>query len=296
MGLDKLRYGLVAVGVVVGAITLLALLILAARPAVAADPDNGEAVFETKCAGCHTIGAGKRVGPDLKGVVGKRGRDWVVGYVSTPDKVRASGDPTAQELTREYGGTMPNLGLSSGDVQAVVSYLQDQSGEEPEPAQGEQAQPSPQAEERPAAAGPAGKAEIGKHLFTGEEAFAKGGPPCIACHNVAGVGELEGGALAADLTGAYKKYGDSGLMSILKTTPFAGMKEAYAGHPLTDDEMANLKAFFAQTEGQQSSASIGWIFAVIGIAVFAIFLGIIHLVWHERLNGVRRRITGEPRK
>src|SRR3954468_18615382 len=42
------------------------------------DLDKGKDVFAAKgCNGCHKIGGGKLVGPDLKGVTGRRDKEWI---------------------------------------------------------------------------------------------------------------------------------------------------------------------------------------------------------------------------
>src|SRR5581483_6674649 len=52
--------------------------------APAARADDGQAIFTSKCAACHTIGKGKTVGPDLKGVTSKESHDWLVKWISSP--------------------------------------------------------------------------------------------------------------------------------------------------------------------------------------------------------------------
>ncbi|MCA9896942.1 MAG: nitrite reductase, copper-containing [Anaerolineales bacterium] len=85
----------------------------------------GQTVFETQCAACHTIGAGDRVGPDLQGVTGQRDEAWLARWIAEPDKVLAEGDPIATELLAEFNNVpMPNLQLSTADVQNVIAYLE----------------------------------------------------------------------------------------------------------------------------------------------------------------------------
>ncbi len=62
------------------------------------DPVAGEQTFKAKCAACHTIGGGKLVGPDLKGVTTQRDAAWLKQFIAEPDKVLASGDPLATQL------------------------------------------------------------------------------------------------------------------------------------------------------------------------------------------------------
>jgi protein SCO1/2 len=85
---------------------------------------RGEFLFQSRCAACHTVGEGDRLGPDLLGVTARRDRRWLSRYVSEPDKVRSEGDPVALRLFKQYKEIrMPNLGLGGGDVAALLEYL-----------------------------------------------------------------------------------------------------------------------------------------------------------------------------
>jgi protein SCO1/2 len=110
--------------------------------AFADDPKNlpGQALFVKTCGSCHTVGKGKRVGPDLTGVTKRRTRDWLVSYIMAPEKVRARRDPVAMSLVAEYPAVrMPNLGLSeldSGDVLAYIDAMTYAANAEKAPATG----------------------------------------------------------------------------------------------------------------------------------------------------------------
>lgn len=91
------------------------------------DPSNlpGQALFVKTCGGCHTVGKGNRVGPDLTGVTTRRSRDWLVRYIMEPEKVRAKRDPLAMSLAAQYPTVrMPNLGLSELDSGDVLAYIE----------------------------------------------------------------------------------------------------------------------------------------------------------------------------
>jgi protein SCO1/2 len=94
---------------------------------------RGEFLFQSRCAACHTVGGGDRLGPDLQGVTARRDHRWLSRYVAEPDKVRAEGDPVALRLFKQYNQIrMPNLNLGGGDVAALLEYLdtQTRSGDE----------------------------------------------------------------------------------------------------------------------------------------------------------------------
>lgn len=87
---------------------------------------KGEFLFQSRCASCHTLGGGDRLGPDLLGVTQRRERSWLLRYVSAPEKVRAEGDAAAAGLAKKYSRVrMPNLGLGEEDVATLWSYLDD---------------------------------------------------------------------------------------------------------------------------------------------------------------------------
>ena len=89
--------------------------------------DTGEYLFRTRCVGCHTVGQGDLVGPDLAGVTSRRDGAWLAPYLAQPDQVLAAGAPTAAAVFAAYKGIpMPNLGLNTDDVAALLAYLQAQ--------------------------------------------------------------------------------------------------------------------------------------------------------------------------
>lgn len=86
--------------------------------------DRGQYIFATKCAACHTIGRGDRVGPDLLGVTHARDRSWLTRYIQTPDEVLAGGDPIAKALFTAFKEVrMPNLNLSEAEAKALIGFL-----------------------------------------------------------------------------------------------------------------------------------------------------------------------------
>lgn len=88
----------------------------------------GQALFLKGCAACHTIGQGRHIGPDLKGVTARRERDWLIRYLVAPDVMRAKQDPILVELAAQYPGVnMPNLGLSEVDAADLLVYLETQT-------------------------------------------------------------------------------------------------------------------------------------------------------------------------
>ncbi len=88
----------------------------------------GLAMYRKLCLSCHTIGKGDRIGPDLAGVSARRDHDWLVTFISEPEKMRRAQDKTLAELTAKFKGTnMPNLGLSTSDAAELIAYIDDET-------------------------------------------------------------------------------------------------------------------------------------------------------------------------
>jgi len=255
-----------------------------APPVAAAPAGAGQAIFESKCSLCHSIGGGKRpTGPDLKGVTQRRERDWVLRIITSPDQLISQQDAIIRELVAEYGLAMPNLGLSRQEAEEVLAYIEGGSGAP--------VAPSPAPKPTPPQPGPAaGDAGVGRNIYTGKTSLRNGGAACISCHNIGGIGALGGGTLARDMTDAYSRLGDAGLASIMKTTPFPIMKDVYGNRPLTDEEIAHLAAFFREAgRPERPAAARGpGTFIIVGIAGVIIIAGVFQFVWRRRLAGVRR--------
>ncbi len=84
----------------------------------------GQALYKRLCAGCHTVGSGDRVGPDLAGVTGRRDRAWLASYISNPEKMRLQRDPVALDLAARYQGVrMPSLGVAAADADDLLAYI-----------------------------------------------------------------------------------------------------------------------------------------------------------------------------
>ena len=245
---------------------------------VHAQTPSGQSIFDQKCQSCHTIGGGRTVGPDLKGVTGRRDKEWLIRFVTSPGQVIAQGDPIAKQLVQEYGMPMPDLGLSAEEAEAVLAYIATKS-------EGGQVPPSPV----PGSVATTGDAATGRRVFSGELALKNGGPPCLSCHNVSGLGTLGGGTLAKDLTSAHARLGQAGLMALLKTTPFPAMAAVYSTKPLTDAEIGHLVAYLGTTGSgpEPRPASSQGAFLIIGIAGTLFAAGLFQLLWRRRLCGVR---------
>jgi protein SCO1 len=88
-------------------------------------PDQGEYMFRTRCAACHTVGKGDLVGPDLAGLTSRREKAWVARYLHEPEQMLAEKDPVAVELYEKYKQVrMPNLALSNDEIAALLGQIE----------------------------------------------------------------------------------------------------------------------------------------------------------------------------
>ncbi|HRP68599.1 MAG TPA: c-type cytochrome, partial [Turneriella sp.] len=86
--------------------------------------DPGQKIFNEKCTACHTIGKGKTVGPDLKGVTTRRDPQWLTRWIMEPDKALAEKDETALALLKEFNNVpMPNFGITEAQAKDIIAYL-----------------------------------------------------------------------------------------------------------------------------------------------------------------------------
>ena len=86
--------------------------------------DKGKYLFSTRCAACHTIGNGDKIGPDLIGVTNVRDRAWLARIIAEPDKLIEEKDPLAIALFQKYKEIrMPRLGLPETEVNLLIEYM-----------------------------------------------------------------------------------------------------------------------------------------------------------------------------
>jgi mono/diheme cytochrome c family protein len=264
--------------------------IWAALPAVAnaaeTDVAAGQQLFQEKCVVCHTVGKGALVGPDLKGVTERHPREWLEQWIAAPDAMIAKKDPVAISLLHQFHDVpMPNQGLKTSDVNAILAYLATAA-----------AQPSAPAAEAASAPAVQGNPEVGKELFTGVVRFQNGGPPCMACHSAGGIGALGGGQLGPDLTAVATRYGGAaGLDAFVAGSPTPTMRAVWSQHPLTPQERASVVAFLGQAGVSQRPAQAIWQLAGLAGLGVVILLAVAAWNWRKRLRfGVRRPMMATP--
>ncbi|MEA2600331.1 MAG: hypothetical protein QOF89_1323 [Acidobacteriota bacterium] len=216
------------------AIVSVAAISLVAEPAAWA-AFNPAAVFNLQCAGCHSVGKGEVVGPDLKGVTARRDKRWLHSFIRSSQGLVSQGEKTAAALFARYKKKMPDHDFSDGDIDTLLAFIE---------AGGPR---SPEGELRRASTATPSEVARGRGLFTGALALRNGGAACVGCHIAGGVDNWRAGTLASDLTRVYLKYQDTGLTRALVESRFPMMSAAYHGRPLTPEEAFALKAFLYRT-------------------------------------------------
>lgn len=89
---------------------------------------TGQDAFNTRCATCHTIGQGDKLGPDLLGVVSHRERAWLIRWIQEPDVMLKEQDPLAIALYNKYNNVpMPNMQLDRKTAVELIEYMQEQT-------------------------------------------------------------------------------------------------------------------------------------------------------------------------
>ncbi|MBI4503470.1 MAG: cytochrome c [Gemmatimonadetes bacterium] len=244
--------------------------------------DRGQETFQGVCAACHTIGGGRLVGPDLRGVTERRSEQWIIDFVQHSQRLVSAGDSTAVALFKEYQEIpMPDQPLSADEVRQLLGYIRGASasgaGLGPVVAEATEEQ-----------------ILLGREFFQGTERFANGGPSCTSCHDVTDEAITGGGVLARELTTAFSRLGGPGVQSVIANPPFPVMQRAYRDNPLTEPEVAALVGFLGLVGAQQAlhqpRGSGPKLFAA-GLGGAVLLLALYSLAWGGRSRGsVNQRI------
>ena len=99
---------------------------IASADATPTDPQaaRGKLAFESKCLACHSMGQGKKLGPDLAGVSKLRSAEWLTRWLKEPEKMLQT-DATAKAMLKEYNNIpMPNQNLTDAEVKEYLKYFQ----------------------------------------------------------------------------------------------------------------------------------------------------------------------------
>lgn len=255
---------------------VLATLAPMLAPALAAQ--DAEVQFRKSCMSCHTIGAGRKVGPDLKGLGQRRPHEWSSKFIQMPSAQLDGGDATAAALLREFNGTrMPDLGVTAAEAQALLKLIDDYS-----------AAGKTLGTAAIARAATAADIRQGQQLFMGLTRFASGAPSCMSCHSAQGLGGFGGGRLGPDLTGASGKLG-VGLVSAIENPAFPTMQGVFQKTPLTAEEAFRVGSFI-KSLAAQPPARTDMAFPVLGIVGLVSGMLLAGRLGRRRFRGLRKNL------
>jgi mono/diheme cytochrome c family protein len=262
------------------------LVFLALSPALFAQQGPAD-YFRQNCASCHTIGGGRLTGPDLKDVEQRKARAWLVRWLQNPEALIDAGDPYAQKLLQESQGVVmpPVSGMSPATANALLDLIDAESKLPKSRFAGSQISDRPFT---------AQDIVIGREVFTGNRRLASGGPSCISCHTMRGLGGLSGGRLGPDLTLVYERLqGREGLSAWLMNPASPTMAPVFRNTQIQPEEILPLVAYFedvAKKGGQDDSSALLNFFL---LAAGAMVVGLVSLdvIWKKRIHGVRRQLV-----
>lgn len=100
----------------------LALLLLS-TPLLKSQTAEDEKNFQ-QCKACHTIGGGKLVGPDLKGITERREEAWLIKFIQNSQAMVQAGDELAVKVFEEnLKIPMPAHNLTDDQVKGILLYI-----------------------------------------------------------------------------------------------------------------------------------------------------------------------------
>lgn len=254
-------------------------------PHVAAQDAAG--FFKQICVSCHTIGGGRLVGPDLKDLTQRRDRAWLLKFLADPKAMIDSGDPYAAQLLQDARGVVmpPFPGMTPAMNEALISLIEAESKLEKSQFAGLHISDRPFT---------AQDIQLGRRLVRGEVALSGGGPPCLACHTLNGVGALGGGKLGPDLSKVYERLqGRKPLSTWLSAPATPTMQSVFKQTPFTAEEILPLVAYFEDTarQGGQDESAGSVTFLLFGLGGAALGLVLFDGVWSKRFRAVRRPLV-----
>lgn len=241
--------------------------------------NQGQDIFKSTCAPCHTVGKGRLVGPDLKNISEKRTQKWLVDFIKSSQSVIKSGDADAVAIYKEYNNMlMPDQPLNAEQIKAILNYINSAGSGAAETDSNEQVTDLLENTTKE-------NVTEGLQLFSGNARFTNGGSACISCHTVKDDRIFSSGTLAKNLTNTYDILGSAGVSAIIKNPPFPAMGEAYKNAPLTDNEVLSLTAYLRSVDENsiyQHPVDFGFTFIILGVMVFVLLQIIINVLYYNR--------------
>lgn len=243
--------------------------------------------FRQNCAGCHTIGGGRLTGPDLKGVLARKDREWLARFVQNPQAMMDQGDPYALKLRQEARDIiMPNIsGMDRARAESLLTLIEAESKLDKSQFVGLQITDRPFT---------AADIDQGRRIFTGVQRLGNAGPPCISCHTARDLDGLSGGRLGPDLTRVFERLqGRQNLAAQLTAPATPTMSPVFKRHALKPEEILPLIAYLEDEarKGGEDASSAPLTFFLIGLGGAALALILFDQVWKKRFRSVRRTLV-----
>jgi mono/diheme cytochrome c family protein len=86
--------------------------------------EDGEKLFKSYCASCHSAGANMLVGPGLAGVYDKYEREWLYKWIKNSSALIATGDAQAVAVYEQYNKVMmPAQPVTDVQIDAILDYI-----------------------------------------------------------------------------------------------------------------------------------------------------------------------------
>jgi len=88
--------------------------------------EDGEKLFKSYCASCHSPGNNQLVGPGLAGVYDKYEREWLYKWIKNSQALIESGDADAVAVYEQYNKVlMPAQPVNDAQIVAILDYVKE---------------------------------------------------------------------------------------------------------------------------------------------------------------------------
>jgi len=244
--------------------------------------------FRVNCKSCHNIGGGRLTGPDLKDLSKRQeDRQWLIKFLMDPRAMIESGDPYAKKLFEESGNnympTPPRITVERAEK--LLNLIETESLLDESQFKALQVSTAPFTD--------ADRAR-GRDIFLGHQQLQKGGTSCVSCHSMHDTPALGGGRLGPDLTNVYDRLKERAVLSAwLRAPATETMQPIFKDHPLLEDEIHALVAYFESTTAERpadsSTSRVAFLLSGLAGAVIGVFF--LDAIWKRRFHSVRRSLV-----
>jgi len=90
---------------------------------------SGADLFKQNCGACHSVGNGKLVGPDLKGVETRHPMPWLMKWIKSSQSLVNAKDKEAVKLFADNSMIpMPDQALTDDQIKIIIDYIKQGGG------------------------------------------------------------------------------------------------------------------------------------------------------------------------